>query len=135
MADFGLTSILFFITLGIISGIFSATFGVGGGIIVIPALTIFAAIQQKDAQGTALAIMVPMALMGALRYHWNPEINLDWRMIAILSVSVIAGANLGAEIVGRVSNKTLQMGFGIVMMIVAIRFIIQALPINGQSTP
>ncbi len=135
MADMGFTTIIFYIVLGVFSGMFSATFGVGGGIIVVPVLTIFAAMQQKDAQGTALVIMVPMALMGALRYHWNPDIHLDWRMIAILTFAVIIGANLGAEIVGRVSNKTLQMGFGILMLIVALRFIMQALPFGQQGTP
>jgi uncharacterized membrane protein YfcA len=121
-----ITSIIFYLLLGIISGIFSATFGVGGGVIVVPALTFFVAMSQKDAQGTALAIMIPMAIMGALRYHLNPEIHLDWRVIAILGIAAIIGANIGAEVVGRVSNKTLQFGFGCFVLIVAIRMIWQS---------
>lgn len=119
-------TIFFYIVLGLVTGIFGVTFGVGGGVIVVPALTFFVAMQQKDAQGTALAIMIPMAVMGVLRYYWNPEIHLDWRVIALLSIAVIIGANIGAEVVGRVSNKTLQLGFGCFVLLVGIRMIWQS---------
>lgn len=122
-----LSNLFFFIILGIAGGTISATFGIGAGVLLIPALTFFAAIPQKDAQGTALAVMIPMALMGALRYHWNPNIHMDWRIIAILSVSVVIGANIGAEIVERVSNKTLQFYFGCFVLMVACRLIWQSL--------
>ena len=124
--EMGMITVILYLVLGVFSGIFSATFGVGSGIIIIPAVTFFAMLPQKDAQGISLAVMVPMALMGALRYYWNPDIHIDLRIVAILAVAVIIGANIGAEIVSRVSNRTLQLGFGCVLFMVAFRFVYQA---------
>ena len=129
--DMTMATIVFYLVLGLIAGTFSATFGIGSGIMLIPVITLFAAIPQKDAQGIALAVMVPMALMGALRYHWNPEIHIDFRIVAILTVSVIIGANLGASIAGYLSNQKLQLGFGILLLVVASRFIF--LGIHGSQ--
>lgn len=123
-------SILFYTFLGVFIGAVGVTFGVGGGAIIVPVLTLLTAMQQKDAQGTALVIMIPMAIMGALRYHWNPEIHLDWRIISVLMIAVIIGANIGAEIIGRVSNRSLQMGFGFLLLIIAIRMIWESMHIS-----
>lgn len=124
------SGIFFYSILGVFIGMTGVTFGVGGGAIIVPVLTLMTAMQQKDAQGTALVIMIPMAIMGALRYHWNPEIHLDWRIISVLMIAVIIGANIGAEIIGRVSNRALQMGFGFLLLIIAIRMIWESMHIS-----
>lgn len=121
--DFTMTSLALYLALGVFCGTFSATFGVGSGVIIIPLLTVFASMPQKDAQGISLAVMVPMALMGALRYHWNPDIHIDYRIVAALSVAVVLGANIGATVAGNLSNEKLQLGFGILLLVVASRFI------------
>ena len=116
-------SIGMYLLLGLGAGIGSGLFGVGSGIVVIPALTLLASIPQKEAQGTALAIMVPMALMGAIRYHLNPEIHLDFKLILILMIAVVIGANVGATMAGRLSNRALQMGFACFLLIVAVKML------------
>jgi uncharacterized membrane protein YfcA len=57
-----------YIVLGLVSGVFSSTFGVGSGILMIPALVMMFEFTQKSAQGICLAVMAPMALVGAIRY-------------------------------------------------------------------
>ena len=52
---------------------------------------------QKSAQGISLWVMVPMALMGALRYAWNPDIKLDPRAVLLLIPFAVIGANLGSS--------------------------------------
>lgn len=111
------SAIAFYLSLGLAAGVFSVLFGVGSGIIVIPMLTLLAGYAQKDAQGMALALMVPMALMGAWRYQINPEIHIDWKWMPLLVVAVIIGVNLGAMVVGRVSNRSLQMGFAVILFV------------------
>ncbi len=64
------------LALGFVGGIFSGTFGVGSGIIFIPALVLILSLPQHSAQGTALAVMVPMALLGAFRYWKDPTIDV-----------------------------------------------------------
>ena len=110
-----------YLILGLVSGIFSAMFGVGGGIIMVPVLTILAALPQKEAQGISLCVMVPVALMGAIRYYMNPDIHIDFRIVLVMSVTVIVGANIGATVVGMVSNRALQFGFAILLFIMGIR--------------
>ncbi|RJP31090.1 MAG: sulfite exporter TauE/SafE family protein [Candidatus Omnitrophota bacterium] len=119
--------VLFYLGLGLIAGIFSATFGVGSGIIMVPLLTLIAHFPQKEAQGAALAVMIPLSLMGTFRYYINPDIPLDIRVILLLSVTCIVGSNIGASIAGYVSNRTLQFGFSIVLMLAAIRMFLTAL--------
>jgi len=61
--------------IGLLGGTLSGALGVGSGILIIPALVLGLGIEQKVAQGICLAVMVPMALMGAYRYYVNPDIN------------------------------------------------------------
>jgi len=113
--------VVIYLLLGLVSGIFSALFGVGGGIIMVPVLTILASLPQKEAQGISLCVMVPVALMGAIRYYMNPEINIDFLIVLIMSATVIVGANIGATVVGAVSNRTLQFGFALLLFVAGIR--------------
>lgn len=122
-AELTTSSIAIYIILGLAAGTFSAMFGVGSGIIVVPFLTLVMLMPQKDAQGIALCIMVPMALMGAYRYHINPDVYIDWRLVLLLSVMVIIGANIGATIAAKASNAALQFGFSILLVIIGFRML------------
>lgn len=115
--------ILFYLALGLAAGTFSAAFGVGAGVIMVPAMVLFATMPQKEAQGLSLCVMVPMALMGAYRYHINPDIHIDWKLVLILGIGCIIGANLGASIAARASNKVLQFGFAIILFVIGARMI------------
>lgn len=117
------STIPLYILMGLLAGTFSAMLGVGSGIIVVPFLTLIMLLPQKEAQGTALCVMVPMALMGAIRYHINPDVYIDWRLVAILSIVVIIGANIGATIAARASNKALQFGFSILVLVIGFRML------------
>ncbi len=122
-AELTTSTIAIYIILGVSAGTFSAMFGLGSGIIVVPVLTLIMLTPQKDAQGISLCIMVPMALMGAIRYHINPEIHIDWRLVALLSVMVIIGANIGASIAAKASNSALQFGFSLLLVFIGLRML------------
>ncbi len=66
-----------FVLLGICAGVLSGALGVGSGILLIPTLVLFCSFEQKSAQGMSLAVMVPMALVGALRYWKNPQMKSE----------------------------------------------------------
>lgn len=110
-----------YLVLGLLAGILGATFGVGGGILMVPALTLLAAMPQKEAQGVSLTVMIVLAIMGSIRYHLNPEINIDWRIVAIMSLTMIVGANIGASVASYFSNKSLQIGFSMLLFIAGFR--------------
>lgn len=113
-----------YLLLGLISGIFSATFGIGAGIVMVPALALIFNFPQKSAQGIALAVMVPMALVGAARYKLNPQIEINLLLAGILSVGGVLGAVIGSSIAAHASGLTLRRMFGLVLIIVAARMLL-----------
>jgi uncharacterized protein len=107
--------------IGLLCGIFSALFGVGSGIIMVPALVLVAELSQKSAQGMALAIMVPMALTGAIRYKMDPVNQMDMKLVAILSVAGVLGALMGYWLVTKISGETIRKVFAVIMIVTAIK--------------
>lgn len=110
-----------FIVLGIGAGIISGTLGLGSGTIVVPALVLLFDFGQKSAQGTALAVMAPMALVGAMRYWQNPEIELNMVIIGLIICGSIVGALVGVELAGMLPAHVLRRVFAIFLIIVAVR--------------
>ena len=114
-------TVFMLLILGIITGIISGALGVGSGILLIPALVLIMEMSQKVAQGTSLAVMVAMALMGAFRYYWNPDIKLQFSVILILAISAVVGANIGSSIAFIIPGAVLRKCFAVFVIIVGIR--------------
>ena len=108
---------------GCVCGLFSATFGVGSGILMIPVLVMAFGVGQKSAQGVCLAVMVPIALVGAARYALNPTIEVNLGTVLLLSVGGVAGAVLGSGLADRMSALTLRRLFALLMIIAALRLL------------
>lgn len=113
-----------FVVLGLCAGILSGMLGLGSGVIVVPALVFLCGFGQKTAQGTALAVMVPMALVGAFRYWRNPEIDLRGVVIAMIALGAVVGTLFGTELVGRLPAATLRRLFAVFLIVVAVRMLI-----------
>jgi len=110
-----------FIVLGIFAGVISGALGLGSGTIVVPALVLFCAFGQKSAQGTALAVMVPMALLGALLYWRNPEIDMKILPVGLIICGALIGVLFGAELASRTPSNVLRKVFAVVLIVVAIK--------------
>lgn len=109
--------------IGVFSGVLSGALGVGSGIVIIPALVLVMSFPQKSAQGTCLAVMVPMALMGAIRYKMNPAIQINMAAVLLLSVSAVIGSFVGVEIAGRLSGGVLRKMFACLIIIAALKML------------
>jgi len=104
------------------AGIFSGTFGVGGAIIVIPALIFFLGLSQHQAQGTSLAFMIPpVTLMATINYWKNGYVN--WKFALILALMFFIGSYFGSIISVHLSEKILRKMFGGLMLLIALRII------------
>ncbi len=112
------------IAVGFGAGILSGLFGVGGGVLMVPALVLILAMPQQTAQGTALAVMVPMALLGAWRYYGQPELHMSLRVITLISVGALAGTLLGTRVALRLPSAVLTRMFAVFVIIVAIRMLL-----------
>lgn len=110
--------------LGLAAGILSAMLGVGSGILLVPALTLAFALSQKSAQGTALAVMVPMAFVGAMRYVANPDIEINFMRVGLLAVGAIVGAFIGSAIASHLPNAVLRRIFAVFLLVVAVRMLL-----------
>ena len=123
MIQSGAVQWIFFAGLGLLAGTMSGALGVGSGIVVIPALVLFAGAAQKEAQGTALAVMIAMAIMGTIRYHLNQEIALSWWAIIVLSIFAIIGSNIGSSIAFAIPADMLKKLFAVFIILVGVRML------------
>lgn len=114
--------LLILIVAGLLAGIISGTLGVGGGILIVPALVFFLGFSQHEAQGTSLAFMLPpIGILAAMNYSKQGYVN--WKYAIILSVVFVAGAYLGSLISVNLPDKVLKKVFGFFMLVVAVRMI------------
>ena len=117
------TQIIILVIIGLLSGVLSGVLGVGGGIIVIPALVFVLGLSQHEAQGTSLAFMLPPIGVLAAWNYWK-EGNVNWKFAVILSLTFFVGAYFGSLVSIHISEKILQKIFGGLMLIAAIKMII-----------
>ncbi len=113
-----------FVILGICVGVYGGALGRGGGSILIPILVLLCGFEQKCAQGMSLAVMVPMALVGALLYWKNPEIEMNGVVIGLVICGALAGALAGAELAARLPSHTLRKIFAVILVIVAAKMLV-----------
>ncbi len=109
-----------FVILGAAAGVISGSLGLGSGTIVIPGLVLFCHFGQKSAQGMALAIMVPMALVGVIQYRRH-GIEMDWQVIALMVCGALIGTFGGTELAARLPASALRKGFAIFLALVAFK--------------
>lgn len=102
---------------GVLTGFVSAILGVGGGIVMVPALTMLLHFPQQEAQGVSLAAMMPIAFTGMLKH--NKLGNVDFRVAEWLGFGAVIGAALGATIAGVLQPGHLKLLFGGFLIIMA----------------
>jgi len=111
-----------YLILGVIAGVLSGIFGIGGGTILIPAMVFLFGLTQHQAQGTTLAILVPpIGLLAALRYYYAGNVKLN--MAAFICIGFFFGALLGAHYIQAVPDPTLKRLFGIYLVVLGARMI------------
>lgn len=113
---------LLYILLGVISGFAAGALGIGGGIIMVPALVLFFGLSQLQAQGTVLTVMLPPILIFAfLRYYQAGNVNI--KIAAFIALGFLAGAYFGADFVQGLPSEQLKKVFGILLIIVGIKMV------------
>lgn len=116
------TQIIILLVIGLLGGIVSGALGVGGGIIIVPALVFFMGYSQHLAQGTSLAILLPpTGILAAMQYYKNGFVDI--KVAIILMLIFVLGAYLGSMISLNIPAKTLKKVFGIFMLLVSIKII------------
>ena len=114
--------ILLLLLVGLIAGIVSGTLGVGGGIVIVPALMLILGFSQHQAQGTSLAFMLPpIGILAAFNYYKAGHIDI--KVAIILTIAFVIGGYLGSVFSINLPEKALKKIFGIFMLFIALKMI------------
>lgn len=106
------------VAIGLAGGVLSGLLGVGGGIVMVPLLVIWAGYAQRDAHAMSLGAIVPISLAGVLTYGIAGQVRLP-EAIA-LAVGAVAGARVGAGLLSRLGDRPLKLAFGFFLVAVAV---------------
>jgi uncharacterized membrane protein YfcA len=115
-------TILLLLLVGLVAGILSGLVGIGGGIIMVPALVLFIGFTQKQAQGTSLGIMLlPVGILAVLQYYKQGYINFN--TVFIISAAFVVGGFLGSKLALNLSDDKMKKVFAIVLMVVSLKML------------
>ena len=112
-------SAVLFVAIGLVAGLLSGVFGIGGGVVIVPALIYLAGFSQHRATGTSLAVLLPPIGLGAMwEYYRHGNVNVPAAII--IAASVFVGGWVGAVIANRVSGPYLRLSFGVFVVALGV---------------
>jgi uncharacterized protein len=112
--------VLLLVLIGLAAGILSGLVGVGGGIIIVPALVFFLGFTQQQAQGTSLGLLLlPVGILAVMNYYDKGQI--DVRVVAIMAITFVIGGWLGSKWALSLPEKTVRKIFAIILFYAAIK--------------
>ncbi len=114
--------ILIILIIGLSAGLLNGSMGVGGGILIVPALVFILGFSMRQAQGTSLALMtIPVMLAAAINYYKEGYINV--KVALLMAFTFVIGSYLGSKLAMHIPEKFMKKAFGVLMIIAAIKMI------------
>ena len=115
--------LLILIVIGIVTGAMAGMLGIGGAIILIPALVFFMGFSQQMAQGTSLAVMLPpIGILAAYNYYKAGQVNIKFAII--LAVAFLIGSYFGSKFALTLPQPLLKKIFGVLLLLVAAKMLL-----------
>ncbi len=116
-------TIFFLVIIGVSSGILSGFVGVGGGIIIVPALVFLLGLTQHQAQGTSLFILLlPVGILAVWNYWKAGQIN--WGYGLIIAITFVIGGYIGSRMSLKLSPNVVKLIFGVIMLLISVKLIV-----------
>ena len=116
------SAIVTLLLIGVAAGCLSGFIGIGGGLLIVPALMYFMGMSQMAAQGTSLALMLPPIGALAVMNYWRAE-EVDLRAAGIMVVAFVIGGYFGSRLALSLNPMKVRLAFGVIMLYVAVRMI------------
>lgn len=108
--------------IGVAAGILSGLVGVGGGIIIVPALVLLLHFSQKDAQGTSLGILLlPVGILAVMQYY--KQGHVDVKIVGLVSIGFVIGGLIGSKLALRLPDDMVKKIFAIFMLLMACKML------------
>ncbi|MCX6270142.1 MAG: TSUP family transporter [Bacteroidetes bacterium] len=118
------TAILILIVIGLAAGFFGGMVGLGGGVIMIPAMVYFLGMTQQAAQGTSLAVMLPpVGMLAVLNYYKAGQMNIKYALI--IAAAFLIGGYFGSKLALNIPVTTMKKIFGIALLVIALQMILK----------
>jgi uncharacterized protein len=112
------------LAIGLAAGILGGFFGVGGGVLIVPALVLLLGVEQHSAVGTSLgALLPPVGILGAYEYYKHGQLNITFAIL--LGAGLLLGGYFGAKIAVTLSGLVLRRAFAIFLIIVSVRLLMK----------
>jgi uncharacterized membrane protein YfcA len=105
--------------IGVAAGFWGGLFGVGGGIIIVPALVLFMGVAQHRAHATSVAAIIASAAASVTPYGLHGDV--DWHVASLLLVGSVVGAFFGARVASKIPEVWLARGFMVFVVAAAVR--------------
>jgi uncharacterized membrane protein YfcA len=114
-----------FVAIGLVAGVLAGVFGLGGGVVIVPALIYLAGFSQHRATGTSLAVLLPPIGFAAMwEYYRHDNVNVPAAMI--IAAAVFVGGWVGAVVANRVSGPYLRLAFGVFVVVLGLSLMVGA---------
>jgi hypothetical protein len=120
------SSFVMLLVVGAVAGILSGVFGIGGGVIIVPALMYILGFPVHKATGTSLAVLLPPIGLAAVVEYYHHD-NVDLRAAVVIALASIVGAWIGALVANRVSGLALRLSFGVFVVLMGIYIIYESI--------
>lgn len=128
-----ISTILILLLIGLIAGILSGFVGIGGGVIIVPALMVALGLTQHQAQGTSLfVLMMPVVFLAVINY-WKAG-NVNWKFGVTIALAFVIGGYIGSKLSLRLSPSIVKMVFGILMAYLSVRLIMSGYNSLGNES-
>ena len=122
MTEMSVSYILAILAIGVFAGFLSSLVGIGGGVVIVPALVLLFGLDQKMAQGTSLAMLsLPVAFIGAFNYYKAGYVN--WKIALLLAVTFVVGVFFGSKIAVGLEAGIIKKVFAVFMIVIAIKYL------------
>ncbi len=114
--------LIILVLIGLIAGLLSGIVGIGGGIIIVPALVYFVGFSQRQAQGTSLAILLlPIGLLAVMQFYKAGYVNT--KATAVIALAFVIGSYFGSRIALTVPQESLKKIFAMLLLVIAVKIL------------
>lgn len=121
--------------IGLAAGFVSTLMGIGGGLVMVPALHLTSGFTIKRAVGTSLACIIPIALVGAASHYALLDAAFPWVAAMILTLGAVVGAQIGVWVFAKIDAKWVSIGFMVLLLITAARILLKADWVGDTTVP
>jgi len=116
-------TVIYLILIGLAAGILGGMVGIGGGVLIVPALVLVLGLSQHQSQGISLAMMIfPVGILGVINYYKKGYV--DFKYAGLLALGFFAGSYIGSKFSLSLPQDTVKKIFAIVMILLAIKLLL-----------